>query len=114
MPLLWTRLCDWSTAAIISLTVGVLMFGCSTLTPHENFIAVHSGKIGRYVDDPDMIRSNFMNPRNLVFIAHLANGRKEMIFFYRRSCRYIYEVDENRRIVSWRYEGLERDCAIVP
>lgn len=107
IPLLQPRLCAW-------LTVAALMFGCSTLTPHENFVAAHSGKIGRYVDDPDMVRSNFTNPRNLVSITQLTNGRKEMTFSYRRSCRYMYEIDDNQRIVSWRYEGSEPDCTIAP
>jgi len=92
-----------------------MMQGCWwTISPHENFKAHHATKVGRKVDDPDLIRTNYTNPRDLISTREMPSGIAEMTFGNRGTCRVTYQVDGSKTIVGWRYEGSERDCAIVP
>lgn len=71
--------------------------------------------IGRSSTEPyayrNRVRSLFVSSREL------PNGNVEEQFRGGRgpTCRVFFEINEReKRIVSWRYEGTEFDCGIVP
>jgi len=54
-------------------------------------------------------------PKYLLGSRTLQNGNIENEYQDRGTCRYFFEFNpETRIIVGWRYEGSEKDCAIVP
>ena len=87
--------------------------GCvSSVTPHENFNAHMQNNVGRRIDDPE---TNWVKPRAFVVRRDLPNGNFENEYSFRGTCRYFFEYDPpTRKIVAWRFEGSEQDCAIVP
>ena len=95
------------------LAVGLLT-GCIK-SPHENFKDVSARKVGRQIDDPDLVKNNFVNPQSLVSVTALANGNKEMKYrYYIPGCWYIWEVNPAGTIVGWRFEGTEATCRLAP
>ncbi|HXG29987.1 MAG TPA: hypothetical protein VNJ47_14195 [Nevskiales bacterium] len=70
-------------------------------------------KIGMSIDAP-LARAG-INPARLISTKTLPNGNFENGYEYRRTCRYFFEVDsKTRTVVSWRFEGSEEGCGIVP
>lgn len=107
---LWLSRVIWPITAIAS----AVIYGCTTVSPHENFKNVMRAKLGRNANDPDLIRSNFTNLRYLISRTALPDGNVELKFDGRGTCRKIFEVNEAGTIVAWRFEGSEADCIIVP
>ena len=86
---------------------------CSSVTPHENFMAHMSSKIGMSIDSPPKVTG--INPERLISSSILRNGNFENGYRYRGTCQYFFEIDQQtRKIVGWRFEGSERDCEIAP
>jgi hypothetical protein len=88
---------------------------CSSLTPHENFKTIMQRDVGSTTHDPYAYR---IRARDwLLGTKSLPNGNIEEEFKAGRrlSCRVYFEIDKLAgKIVSWRYEGTEQDCVIVP
>jgi hypothetical protein len=91
----------------------LLLLGCSTINPHENFRDSLYGAIGRSIDNvPSYL---WPDEKALVSSRLLPNGNMENKYKHLRSCRYIFEIDpKTRRIVGARFEGSETDCVINP
>jgi hypothetical protein len=70
-------------------------------------------KIGRSIDSPPELTG--INPQQLLSSSILTNGNMENGYEFRGTCRYFFEINpQTRKIVSWRFEGAERDCSITP
>jgi hypothetical protein len=96
-------------AAVVATT---LLVACASVTPHQNFVAHMEGNIGKRIDDPSAM---WVMPQHLLGTSNLANGDVEYVYRFQGSCRYFFEVDPKSNVmVKWRYEGSDRDCAIMP
>lgn len=81
--------------------------------PHQNFKNIMDAKIGRDADLPAALAAR--NRETQVGVRTLLNGNLEEGYRLNRTCRYYFEIDKaTRKIVSWRYEGSEQDCIVVP
>ena len=93
----------------------VLPAACVSGSGHENFKNTMQAEIGKNSDDRYAYRNHY---RNLFIGAkELPGGNVEEGFRSGRgpNCRVYFEIDKAaRKIVSWRYEGAEKDCVIVP
>ncbi|MES1982085.1 MAG: hypothetical protein V4443_06375 [Pseudomonadota bacterium] len=88
------------------------MSGCTSISPHANFLQALNGSIGRGIDNVPSY--HWPHAKDLIETKHLQNGNIENTYKYIRTCRYIFEVNPNSRsIVGARYEGSERDCIIA-
>lgn len=101
------------------LTLAVALFGCTTVSPHENFKNALYGekgwpvRIGTSIDNVD--RGSFPDVDALLEIKPLLNGNLEYKYRFFGTCRYMYEVDhDTRKIVRAYFEGSERDCILTP
>jgi hypothetical protein len=88
--------------------------GCGpSITPHENFRSIIGHSVGKSIDLPP--GATKAHPERLVSSTVLPNGNIENQYKQRGTCSYFFEIDPKTRIiVGWRFEGSERDCAIVP
>lgn len=85
----------------------------SSVTPHENFKSLMAHNVGSSIDNPNVAGSTYY--KSLVGSNSLPNGNIENKYRDRGTCRYFFEFDpETRIIVSWRFEGSEKDCVIAP
>lgn len=85
---------------------------CSALTPHENFRQHMRSDVGRSLDDPHTWAGPHFKP---ISVRELPNGNVENEYEFRGTCRYFFEFNPETRIIfAWRFEGSEKDCAIVP
>lgn len=106
--------CMLSKGLFTYIVVGVLtLFGCSSITPHENFKESLHGAIGRNIDNvPSYL---WPHKEDLISSEPLPNGNMENRYKYLRSCILIFEIDpKTRTIVGARFEGKETDCVINP
>ena len=84
---------------------------CGNLSPHENFKTHMSSTVGKRISDT----GTWAREDRRVSVQTLENGNKEYKYMFRRSCLYFFEVEKNTEvIVSWRFEGSEKDCQIAP
>jgi hypothetical protein len=92
----------------------LLLAACSPGRSHRNFISVMETEVG----DSEREHSYRIKRRDrLVGTRQLENGNVEEAFVvgYGLRCRVYFEVDRaNKRVVSWRFEGDKKDCAINP
>jgi len=97
-------LLGWSLMLVLS--------SCSVLAPHENFKVHMRSDIGESVDAPN----TWAGPHfRAIDVKVLPNGNIENEYEFRGSCRYFFEFNpETRIIIGWRFEGREKDCAIMP
>ena len=90
----------------------LLIVGCSTMTPHENFVRGVYAAVGHALErmQPGWARSS-----DLITTTNLENGHIAYTYKYIRTCRYTFEVNpETRIIIAARWEGSEKDCVIAP
>jgi len=89
---------------------------CFPGSAHQNFIDTMQLEVGKSTEDPYAFINHYSDL--LVTIRKLPNGHLEQeikISRRRGNCHVFFEIDEKqRKIVSWRYEGSEEYCAIVP
>jgi len=88
---------------------------CDPGASHRNFLQVMGGNVGTNADR----QYNYRVKRRdrLVDTRQLPNGNVEEQFTagHGQRCRVFFEVDQkNQKVVAWRYEGAEKDCAINP
>jgi hypothetical protein len=91
-----------------------IMSGCvSSLTPHENYTSLMEHNIGSTIDSPNVAGS--AETKSLLASKALPNGNIENEYKYRGTCRTFFEYEKKSKIiVSWHYQGSEKDCVIVP
>lgn len=95
---------------LFMLLVVMAPFGCTTVTPQENFKDALYREIGKSIDN-----SMWAPKRYLISEKTMSNGNVEYRYRYLRSCQYMFEVEpKSRVIVNARYEGKEFDCVINP
>lgn len=98
---------------LCSIAFILLLLGCSTVTPHENFKNHIYGEIGESISKaPDY---SWRNEKKVVKSKLLPNGNIENEYKYRGSCQYFFEINPKTGIIaSARFEGQESDCVVVP
>ncbi len=98
--------------AAVAVAVGWLS-ACATMSCHENFISLHQNQVGQSADGPASFIQRY--PQLVTGPKALANGNVEYEERGRGTCRSYYEVDStSRKVLSWRFEGAEKDCEICP
>ena len=88
---------------------------CASGRAHQNLKNIMQLEVGKPIDDPYLTRNEY--PGQRVASRVLSNGNLEEEFQAGRGsrCRVFFEIDNKaKRIVGWRYEGSDDDCAIVP
>lgn len=99
---------------LLTLVLLMSLTACATDRAHQNFKNIMQGNVGRNLDDAYIYRNR---NRNLyVATRPLPNGNVEEEFRGGRgpTCRIFFEIDNKaKKIVGWRYEGTQDDCAIV-
>ena len=101
--------------ATIALTLSALLTACLYTSGHKVFLHNMQFEVGKSADDPYSYRNLYR--RRLLSAKDLPNGNLEEEFpdGRRERCRVFFEIDKvARKIVSWRYEGTEDDCATTP
>ena len=89
-----------------------LIFPGCAIDPHDNFVRGMQSQVGKKVGETD---PGFLSENRLIEVRELENGNLEYQYAHYRECRYFFEVDpESDTILSFRFEGEEDDCIIVP
>ena len=102
-PLL--RLCS-----VLPVILCVSLAACASGRAHENFKNSMQWLVGKSADDHTPIR-NYPRDQGII----LPNGSIEQEWNFGPQCHVYFEVDRaSHKIVGWRYEGSQEDCAIVP
>lgn len=98
----------------------VVVLGCTTVTPHENFVNMLNRQVG---ENWTWLRTHHQFPaeETLINSRELPNGNVEKKykntwgFGRKRTCISIYEIDPKTEIiVRVGFEGTEEDCVINP
>jgi len=104
------------SAVLVALVMmGMSLAACASDVAHQNFRTIMQGQVGKSVDNPYTTRNRY--PDRQLSIRQLVNGNTEEEFKTGRGlrCRTFFEIDNQaHKVVGWRYEGSEQDCAIVP
>ena len=96
------------------LLIPTLLFGCVSVSPHENFKNALYANIGFKLKE---IQPGWARDSDLIDTLPLPNGNTEYQYtsIYLQSCRYMFEVDKNTsKIVGARFNGKKTDCVIYP
>ena len=96
------------------LLFALALFGCASVSPHENFKDGLYASIGYKLKD---MQPGWTRESDLIGIVSLPNGNAE--YQYKssapRPCKYMFEVDPSTgKIVGARFEGSEMNCVIYP
>ena len=82
------------------------------MNPHENFKAHMQSNVGSSIDNSRTWAGPHFKP---IKSKELKNGNTENEYEFRGTCHYFFEFNPETRIIEkWRFEGSEKDCAIVP
>ena len=100
---------------IVAGLVCVSLTACASGGAHENFMNTMQSYVGQNLDDPYL----YINRNRNLYVSTrpLANGNVEEEFKggRRLKCKIFFEVyNKAAKIVGWRYEGSDEDCAIIP
>jgi hypothetical protein len=91
----------------------ILLFGCSHISPHENFKDALHDSIGRNIDKVPSYE--WPHKEDLISSKILLSGMMENRYQYGRNCILIFEIDRRtRKIEKSNFEGSETDCVINP
>ena len=91
----------------------VLLCGCATTDPHENFKRIISRAVGKNLRDGPSLTHAL--PHRLVSTEVLANGNVLNTYLYRRTCYYMLEIDKSSQVIlGVTHKGTKEDCAILP
>ena len=115
--------CMTDATTTLTLTAGKLialvlvafasLTACVAGSAHQNFKNIMNLHVGKYADSPSV--SGSRNPDTRIGLITLPNGNVEEAYRLNRTCHYYFEIDKTTgKIVSWRYEGSEQDCVVVP
>lgn len=102
--------------------VALVILGCASVTPHENFVNFLNRQVGK---DPAWLKAHYQFPdeKDLVGTKELQNGNIEKKYQVtwgrgKRTCIRYYEIDPATNIiVRADFEGaedVEKDCVINP
>lgn len=88
--------------------------GCTTVTPHQNFKNALQSMLGKNVDTGAPY--SWTRKSALIDSSPLPNGNiLNRYKYYRGSCIYKFEADpRTRKIVGASFEGKETDCVLNP
>lgn len=88
------------------------LFGCESISPHENFKNALYAKIGFKLKN---MQPGWARDSDLIGTVTMPNGNTEYQYLsmYPRPCRYMFEVDPSGKIVGARFDK-ESDCVIYP
>ncbi len=103
------------SAVFLALVANVSLTACASDLAHRNFKNIMQLEVGKPIDHPYITRNEY--PSRRVASRVLPNGNTEEEFKSGRGlrCRVFFEIDNKaQKIVGWRYEGGQEDCAIVP
>ncbi len=98
----------------------VVVLGCTTVTPHENFVNMLNRQVGK---NWIWLRDHYQFPseKTLISSKELPNGnvvkkyKSTWGFGRKRTCISIYEIDPKTDIIVHAgFEGTEEDCVINP
>lgn len=98
---------------IMATALCTLLLACAGGQAHDNFKSRMERHVGRSIEDTN----NSMNryPENRGTSTNLPNGNIEQQYHFSPSCEVYFEIDKaSQKIIGWRYEGNEIDCALVP
>jgi hypothetical protein len=91
----------------------LLIFGCSTIDPHENFMNSLNSLIGKKWTE--LPRYQFPSEKDLISKKILPNGNLEKKYKALRTCVPVFEINpKSDIIVGAGFEGKESDCVINP
>lgn len=89
------------------------LMACASGRAHKNFIDVMQVQTGRSADDPNTSINRYPEDRGIR--KELPNGNIEQQYRFRRGCQVYFEIDKTtRKIIGWRYEGMQEDCVLIP
>lgn len=100
--------------------VVLVVLGCTTVTPHQNFVNMLNRQVGK---NWMWLRAHhqFPSEETLISSKELPNGNIEkkykstLGFVKKRTCISIYEIDPKTDIiVRADFEGTEEDCVMNP
>jgi hypothetical protein len=98
----------------------VVVLGCATVTPHENYVNALNRTVGK---NWTWLRTHHQLPseNDLISSEELPNGnvvkkyKSTLGFVRKRTCVSIYEIDpKTELVVGVGFEGTEKDCAFNP
>jgi len=85
---------------------------CSSVAPHENFKSLRAHNVGSSIGNRNVAGSTRLE--YLMESKSLSNGNIENEYSGRHTYRKFFEFNPKIRIiVSWRFEGNGKGCAIV-
>jgi len=117
-PRFWTKLAHGLTLALRPALVLMLcasLTTCASGRSHQNFKNTMQSDIGRGLDDPYIYRNRNSNLRVATRTLSTGNVEEEFKGGLKLNCRVFFEIDQTAgKVVGWRYEGSEEDCAITP
>ena len=101
------KITHWINVFVISVQSGCYLVGSSH---HESFIKHYQWYVGKTIQS---FRSSAGRPES---VKQLTNGNIEEEYAVRKGkCRFYYEYDPVTGIVvSWRFEGGEKECIQNP
>lgn len=98
---------------LVIVVVFLMPEGCSSITPHENFLVNLSRKVGKKWNE--LPSYQFPPEKDLISSKKLPNGNIEKRYKSMRTCIHVYEIDTKTDIiVGASFEGKETDCVINP
>jgi hypothetical protein len=87
--------------------------GSCARRPHDNFVHVNQGQVGRLVSHRSYLKNRY--PEMFVGAKPLSNGNVEEQFAWNRQCQVYFEIDKaSQVVVRWRFEGSEQECSLRP
>ena len=99
----------------LGLFVAAWLFGCTSITPYENFKTTMNASLGTIIDD---IPAYQFGGSGLIDETHLPNGNLSHRYRYKNpygTCIYIFEIDsKSHRIIAWQVEGEDKACILIP
>ena len=102
-------------STFLAVVTPLVLVGCLSMDSHQNFMNTLQLSVGRSLSNPYL----YTNRNRNLYVATkpLPNGNVEEEFKGGRgpTCRVFFEIDNKaEKVVSWRYEGSDEDCAITP
>lgn len=97
----------------LALVLCASLSACATGRAYENFKNTMQRQVGKSADDPYISMNRYPERRGTARV--LSSGNIEQQYRFGPGCQVYFEIDKaTRKIIGWRYEGSEQNCAIVP
>lgn len=100
---------------LLALVLLISLTACASGRAHQNFKNIMQLEVGKPVNHPYLTRNEYPGRRVASRVLPNGNIEEEFKAGIGLRCRVFFEIDNQaKKIVGWRYEGTEQDCAIVP